>query len=189
MLKKTNAITTLIILVVLGFSLSVLSANAQSRLTERSRLSLTSLGSVRLGMTVEGGSRAAGTPLVQTSSGGEEWGCLYYKPQGGPDGVSFMVIDGKIVRIEILSNRNITTLSGAKIGDTEEKILSLYPGQIEVTPHPYVGGPPRNGHYLTFVPRDARDRNYRLIFETSNNRVTRFRSGQLPEVEYIEGCL
>lgn len=47
---------------------------------------------------------------------------------------------------------------------------------------------PQNGKYLTFVPKDATDKNYRLIFETSKNRVTRFRSGKLPEVEYIEGC-
>src|ERR687886_480873 len=61
-------------------------------------------------------------------------------------------------------------------------------GQIKATPHPYVSRPPENGKYLTFVPKDAADKNYRIIFETSKNRVDRFRSGKLPEVEYIEGC-
>lgn len=99
-----------------------------------------------------------------------------------------MVTNGRISRVDITSER-MTTIRGAKIRDTEERIFALYPGQIQATRHPYVGGPPRNGKYLTFIPRDAADRNYRLIFETSNNQVRSFRSGKLPEVEYIEGCL
>jgi hypothetical protein len=44
------------------------------------------------------------------------------------------------------------------------------------------------GNYLTFIPQDRPDRNYRLVFETDGDRVTNFRSGQVPEVEAIEGC-
>jgi hypothetical protein len=69
----------------------------------------------------------------------------------------------------------ITTIKGAKIGDTEDRIISLYPGQIQVTQHPYSSRPPYNGKYLTFVPKDTADKNYRIIFETSKNRVERFR--------------
>jgi len=98
-----------------------------------------------------------------------------------------MVTKGRIARVDISSKR-ITTISGARIGDNENRILSLYPGQIQATPHPYVSRPPENGKYLTFVRKDAADKNYRIIFETSKNRVDRFRSGKLPEVEYIEGC-
>lgn len=81
-------------------------------------------------------------------------------------------------------NNQITTFKGAKIGDTEAQIKSLYPGQIQVTPHKYV----QNGHYLTFIPKDRSDRNYRLVFETDGKLVTEFRAGKLPEVEYVEGC-
>ena len=94
-----------------------------------------------------------------------------------------MVRNGKIARVNI-SNQRITTVSGAKIGDTEEKIYSLYPGQIQVTTS--LSG---RGHILTFVPTSAQDKNYRLVFETSKGSVRFFRSGQLPEVEFIEGCL
>ena len=66
----------------------------------------------------------------------------------------------------------------------QAKIKSLYPGKIKVTPHTYV----KNGHYLTFVPRDKTDQNYRVIFETDGQRVTRYRAGKLPEIGYIEGC-
>ena len=143
---------------------------------------------LRPGMTVSEASRAAGVRLIKTLSAGrtEEY-CAYFEAQGGPKGISFMVINNRIPRIDI-SNKQVTTIKGAKIGDTEDRIFSLYPGQIKATRHPYVGLPPHNGKYLTFVPKDAVDKNYRIIFETRSNRVERFRSGKLPEIEYIEGC-
>jgi len=88
--------------------------------------------------------------------------------------------------VDIEDKSAITTLSGAKIGDTEARIKALYPGQIKVSPHKYTGD--SGGHYLTFVPKDKSDRFYRLIFETDGKQVTNFRSGKLPEVEYVEGC-
>ena len=135
-------------------------------------------------MTVTQASQAIGTKLVQIGSGGEEGGCLYFQAQGGPKGVNFMVTGDRISRVDVFDNRNITTAKGAKIGDRETRIKSLYPGQIQVSQHEYI----QKGHYLTFVPKDAADKNYRVVFETDGDRVTQFRSGKLPEVEYVEGC-
>lgn len=162
--------------------------NGEAKLTERSKLALDGIGPIRVGMTVDEASRSAGIRLIKARSAGlEDYQCSYVQPQRQPKGISFMVTKGHIARVDIDSER-FTTLKGAKIGNTENQILSLYPDRIKVTPHPYVSRPPQNGKYLTFVPKDAADKNYRLIFETSENRVTRFRSGKLPEVEYIEGC-
>jgi hypothetical protein len=136
-------------------------------------------------MTVAEASRAAGVRLVKTLSAGrtEEY-CSYFEPQGEPKGIAFMVIEGRIVRVDI-SNERVTTIRGIKIGDPEKKIVKLYPPeQIQVVTG-LIGGRMKR---FTFVPRDAADRNYRLIFDTGRNRVDRFRSGKLPEVEYIEGC-
>ncbi|MBD2775668.1 hypothetical protein [Iningainema tapete] len=60
-----------------------------------------------------------------------------------------MVTNGRIARVDVRKNSLIATLKGARIGDTESKVKSLYPGQIKVTPHKYVSG----GHYLTLVPK------------------------------------
>lgn len=166
------------------YSLSV-EAIAQTKLTNQSKVYINGIGSVRVGMTVAEASKAAGTKLIQTSSGGEEHGCFYFHPQREPKGVDFMVLNGRIARVDVAENKNITTLSGAKIGDTEAKIKSLYPGQIQVTPHEYVQG----GHYLTFLPKDRADRNYRIVFETDGKRVTTFRSGELSAVSAVEGCV
>jgi hypothetical protein len=167
----------------------VTSASGQVQLTERSKLAINGIGPIRVGMTVDEVSRAAGVRLVKTQSGGRtEESCSYFELQGGPKGIRFMVTKRRIARVDINNNVRFTTIKGAKIGDTEDRILALYPGQIKATPHLYVSRPPHNGKYLTFVPKDAADKNYRIIFETSRNRVDSFRSGQLPEVEYIEGC-
>lgn len=162
---------------------------AAERLTAQSKLTLTGLGPVQIGMTVAAASQAAGTPLVSSSDMPTDPGCSYLKLQDGPENIGFMVVDDQIARIDIWANPNITTPSGAKLGDPEEKILELYGDQIEVSPHPYGDGSGR-AHYLTFMPRDAGDRNYRLIFETDNDgRVVQLRAGRLPEVSWIEGCL
>ncbi len=190
-MRKLNSSTkfvTLLIATIVIFAVWVTSVNAQVQLTENSKLALNGIGPIRVGMTVEEASQSAGVRLVQTQSGGEEYGCFYFKPQGEPKGIAFMVTKGRIARVGI-SNERITTIKGAKIGDTEDRIISLYPGQIQIIKAPLTARPEGNPKNLTFVPKDHPDKNYRIIFETVNNRVYRFRSGKLPEVEYIEGCL
>ena len=149
------------------------------------KLTLTGLGGVEIGMTIKQASQKTGIQFVNESSGGEEGGCFYYKAAQEPQDVYYMVTEGKIARIEV-NTKNITTLSGAKVGDTEERIKALYPGKIEEEGHEYVPG----GKYLIFVPEDASNQNYRVLFETNEKGiVTQMRSGKLPEVNWIEGCV
>ncbi|MFN6568947.1 hypothetical protein [Dendronalium sp. ChiSLP03b] len=172
----TLATTTLVF-----SSLSVGIVLAQAKLTNQSKLFINGVGQVRVGMSVSQATNASGTKLVGESPNNN---CYYVKPKAEPKQVGFMVTEGRISRVDVWKNSKITTLKGAKIGDSEARIKSLYPGQIQVTPHKYVQG----GHYLTFIPKDRVDQNYRLVFETDGKRVTQFRSGKLPEVEYVEGC-
>ena len=154
----------------------------------QAKLGLDRFGPVRVGMTVEEATRAGGVPLrlAGDSFGTIESGCAHVVPEGGPEGVGFMVVEGKIVRIDVWREGKVTTLSGAANGMTQAQIEALYPGKIEVTLHKYVG---EKARYLTFVPQDRADSNYRLIFETNQmGRVVQFRAGQLPEVAWVEGC-
>jgi hypothetical protein len=190
-LSSSTKFISLLISTIVIVAVWVTSVNAQVQLTERSKLAINGIGPIRVGMTVDEASESAGIKLTNRSGSGggrEESQCSYVEPKGEPKGIAFMVTKGRIARVDIFSNKQITTIKGVKIGDTEDRIISLYPGQIQVTPHPYVSGSPRNGKYLTFVPKDTADKNYRIIFETSRNRVDRFRSGKIPEVEAIEGC-
>lgn len=170
---------------------------AQAQLTERSKVAINGIGPIRVGMTVAEAEKSSGIKLVEKGARVGTGGCYSLVPKAAPQNLGLMVISNRednrivrtqdrIARVDIYKGSSITTLSGAKVGDTEARIKSLYPGQIRVTPHKYTG---RNGgHYLTFVPKDASDSNYRVIFETLNGRVTQFRSGKLPEVEFVEGC-
>ncbi|MBD2092716.1 hypothetical protein H6F67_22965 [Microcoleus sp. FACHB-1515] len=152
-------------------------------LSRRSPVTIDGIGPVRVGMTVAQAEAAAGIPIRSAGDSGNE-SCSYFEPQG-IDGLSFMVTEGRISRVDVIRGSSIATLSGAGIGNTEAEIEAIYPGQIEVSPHEYVPG----GHYLMFVPNDAADRNYRLVFETDENGVvTQFRSGKLSEVTWVEGC-
>lgn len=154
------------------------------RLTQNSKVTLTSIGPVQVGMTVAEASRAAGVPILSIGDQPTP-GCEYVAPEGKSENVAFMVIDGRIARIDIWENSRITTRSGLGIGSTEAQINTLFPGQVEVTPHEYT-----DGHYVAFVPKDAADNNYRIVFETdAAGRVTQFRAGKLPEVMWVEGCL
>ena len=160
--------------------LGIMPASGQSQLTATSKLAINGIGPIRVGMTIQQAEASARTRLL--SQGGKLDNCWYVKPQGGPRDISFMVIDGRIARVDIYGSSPITTVSGARIGDSENRIKSLY--AVRITPHEYVQG----GHYLTFVPNDTPDRQYRMVFETDGKRVKLIRAGRLPEAEYVEGC-
>lgn len=148
-------------------------------------LALTQFGPIEIGMTVPEATQAAGIPFTQQASGGEEYGCLYYNLEPQVEGVAFMVVDDRIVRIDVTGG-DIETLSGAGIGTTEAEIRQMYPDRLESEEHPY----DPEGKYLIYVPKSAKNSNYRVIFETDGSgTVQRFRSGQLPDVLAIEGCV
>jgi hypothetical protein len=150
-------------------------------LSASSTLTLRGLGPVRIGMTMAEASAAAGTTLVQKGVPGES--CAYGIPEGGPEGVAFMFLSGRLARVEV-NGGGTRTLSGAAVGDSVAAVQALYSGQLQVSPHKYVPA----GSYLTLVPADAADAGLRLIFETDGSKVTRFRAGSQPGVSYVEGC-
>ena len=101
---------------------------------------------------------------------------------GIPDGVSIMVVHGKVARIDV-DTGSVTTEDGAKIGDTEEAIRTMYDGEVQAEPHKFITG----GHYMT-VMGDSTNVGKAIVFETDGQRVTSFRAGRLPEVKWVEGC-
>lgn len=142
-------------------------------------VSAAGLGPVRAGMTIAEAGRVLGTAL---SVSPEAASCAYVRPAGVPPGVSFMIVDGRVARVNIDSG-SVRTTAGAGIGDGEARIRSLYPGRVEVQPHKYT-----DGHYLVVTPSAPDDSTTRIIFETDGQRVTRYRAGRLPMVAWVEGC-
>ncbi|MCB0989393.1 MAG: hypothetical protein R2770_06205 [Acidimicrobiales bacterium] len=154
-----------------------------AELTESARVSTIGLGPVYVGDTVEVVAEKLGVALEPMPDVPGDETCRYHTAPGGPPGVSFVVTYGRVSRIDIESPSVITTRSGAGIGSTKDEILALFGDKIEATPNASSGG-----EDLAYVPVDEKDANLRIIFETNAEGVViRYRTGQLPEVEY-PGC-
>jgi hypothetical protein len=136
------------------------------------------LGPLHAGMMVAEASNAVGGGF---SSPGTDGSCTYARWANAPSGVAVMLENNKVARIEVRSGSTATS-TGARIGDTEARIKSLYPGRVTVSPHKYVA----TGHYLTVTP--AGGTSDQIIFETDGKVVTNYRTGELPAVGYVERC-
>jgi hypothetical protein len=138
------------------------------------------IGPVRAGMTVAEAGTALGAPLTVTGDAKE---CAYARAAKAPEGVSFMVVDNHIARVDVIRTKSVATVEGARIGSSEARIDSLYQGRVMVQPHKYT-----DGHYLVVGSGAGSDTTNRIVFETDGKVVTLFRSGRMPEVGWVEGC-
>jgi hypothetical protein len=138
------------------------------------------IGKLRAGMTVA--EARVLFPSFKLPQGADTTGCDYATIDGLPLGVHVMVDGGKVGRVDVDSGA-VTTSTGARIGDSEDRIKSLYPNRVTVSPHEYT-----DGHYLTVGSGSETDSLYRIIFETDGKRVLNYRAGTRPSVEYVEGC-
>ncbi|HEX8693886.1 MAG TPA: hypothetical protein VF746_15800 [Longimicrobium sp.] len=151
------------------------------KLPEAWQLSERGIGPVGVGMTAEEVRRRLGGDF-QVQPPDEPGGCTYGLSRALPPGVGVMLQGDRVVRVEVDSGA-AATAAGARIGDTEARLRELY-GEVRVEPHKYEAG-----HYVIVLPRAPVDTLRRIVFETdSAGRVTRFRGGVYPPVEYVEGC-
>ena len=108
--------------------------------------------------------------------------CDYVRPKALPTGTLLMVISDTVMRVDI-DSVGVRTAEGAQVGDSEASVLERYRGRVTVEPHKYTGP---EGHYLVVIPPG--DTLFRIIFETDGQRVTGYRAGRRPAVEFVEGC-
>ena len=137
------------------------------------------LGALRAGATVTEAWRAIDPGLPAPDSLEP---CDHVAVPGAPGGVLAMIVDGRVARIEVRDSV-VATDRGARVGDSEARVLQLYGERVTVEPHKYT-----DGHYLVVTPDAAADSAYRLVFETDGERVLQYRVGLLPSVAWVEGC-
>jgi hypothetical protein len=142
------------------------------------RLSERGIGPVHVGMTVAEAAAALSVTAAQADTGE----CAYVGLAGLPAGVSLMTERGRIVRVDADDSSSVATAAGAKVGWTEQQVLAAYPG-ARVQPHKY-----DEGNYVIVLPGAPADTTHRIVFEAVRGVVTRFRGGEFPFVEYVEGC-
>lgn len=101
-----------------------------------------------------------------------------------PAEFNFMVSEGRFARFSTESTRFVAP-GGGRVGMSTAEVKRLYPGRIDARPHHYT-----DGQYLRV--NDPAGGKGVLVFETDGKddgaRVTEWRIGLPPEVDYVEGC-
>lgn len=139
-------------------------------------------GDMRFGMGDAAFARAwAGDLKATTPAAGSS--CIYKRPLWvkAPADFAFMFEGGRFARYDVGTMKEIAP-GGGKVGMSEAQIRSLYGERVIQQPHKYVAG----AKYLRVAaPRG----NAMLVFETDTaGKVTRWRVGVPPQIDYVEGC-
>lgn len=144
------------------------------------RISMTGFGQVRVGLSATALGRVLGKK-IDPAKDKDEVACRYASPDNLYDGIAFMLLDGRVARLDV-DSPGIPTLSGVSVGDSQASVVKLYGPRLLVEPHAYDGP---KGKYLTLYSKDKR---YGIRFETDGIKVTRYYVGTAESVQYIEGC-
>ena len=136
-------------------------------------------GPIRIGMSVADLKAAAGDLTPPPNATAE---CAYVHPTSAPPGVLAMLAKGVVARIDV-DSAGVATAEGIAVGDTVSKVSGAYAGRVMFAPHKYVQG----GQYLTVTPAPPQD-SLRIVFESEAGRITRYRVGRVPQVEWVERC-
>jgi hypothetical protein len=161
--------------------LAIAATTAAAAPADDPKITFNSYGPVLIGMDRQALERALGSKLKGEEPDADSEACEYVAPERGYEDIDFMLVNQHLARIDV-SNPNVATLSGAHVGSTQESVLAMYPGRIEVSPHAYTAP---GGSYLTLF---SRDRSHGIRFETDHGKVTRYYSGAAEAIQYIEGC-
>ncbi len=109
--------------------------------------------------------------------------CFYKTPKWvkSSGNLAFMFEAGHFVRYDVGTAKEAAP-GGGRVGMDEARILALYGARVQAQPHFYVDG----AKYLRIAaPRGDGV----LLFETDEHgKVTRWRAGVPPQVDYVEGC-
>lgn len=142
------------------------------------RITPDGFGPLKAGMTVAEAATAVGSAFVAAANATPD--CGYADWTSAPAGVRVMLVRDTVVRIEV-TDPGVATAGGARVGDNEGRINSMYAGQTLIAPHKYT-----SGKYIIVTP--PADTMHRMVFETDGQKVTELRSGRMPEVEWTERC-
>lgn len=137
-------------------------------------------GPVKAGMTIAEAQSLLNFKLNTFENRPIDTECDYVSETGRyEEGVNYMIQEGKITRIDV-SDSAITTKSGAKVGDSTEKLKEIFGSQLEIEPHKY----DEAGFYYYIWEND---KNYGVKFEIADDKVRQIYVGD-KTIEWVEGC-
>ena len=138
------------------------------RLSPSSRLRVDGIGPVRVGMTLAEARAAAGVPLELVST--EH--CQSLRPAGSsPFVVLIATAPGDVVDV-ISAGPGTATVSGIRIGSTEQEVLAAYGDRVQVL------NPDEPVHRIVFRAAESSPlRAYALVFGIGDGRVASMNAG------------
>lgn len=148
-----------------------------------SQASFSGYGDMKLGSTREE-AKTAWAGELQESVPAEGSTCHYLMPKwvSKSSDFGFMVEDGKFVRYDVGTDKEIAP-GGGKVGMVVEQLKLLYGAALQSAPDKYVEG----GKVFTLAAPDGGPA--KLVFQADGvGRVTDWRVGLPPQVDYVEGC-
>ena len=143
------------------------------------RITTRGYGPIRAGMTPAEAARLMGTRLKTLEDRPLDSSCDHLYAEKGFEGVSLMVQNGKITRLE-LSSSSVQTLSGIKIGDSTTRLKQVFGTRLEIEQHKYDD----DGFYYFVWEQSKR---HGVKFEIGGGRVTEIYAGD-ESIQYVEGC-
>jgi len=147
-----------------------------------SQASFLGYGDMKLGSTIEEARTAWGGELNGAPMEGTTCHYLWPKWITRPAEFAFMMEEGKFVRYDVGTDKE-TAPGGGKVGMSVDELKKLYGDALESAPHKYTQG----GQYLSLEAGDVAPT--RLVFEAdAAGKVTAWRVGLSPQVDYVEGC-
>jgi hypothetical protein len=138
----------------------------------------TGVGPVRFGMTPADVATELGLPAPAPA----DPTCHYWTPATGPAGLSFMVENGRIARVDVDSAR-VPTRHGLEVGSPVAAVRSALGANLRDEPHKYRS----DAGWRTLSVRSA-DSAFGIIFEVDSTAVRSYRAGRWPAVGYVERC-
>lgn len=105
--------------------------------------------------------------------------CGYLYPIKRHRGISLMIQNGRITRITV-TTKDISTKSGARVGDQATKLQSLFRDSLEIEPHKYDNA---GKYYYVWEPGKQRG----VKFEVIDGRVKSIHAGD-ESISLVEGC-
>lgn len=138
-------------------------------------------GDLRFGMDEPTFAKAWQGELKRLGPPGET--CFYQTPKWvkTPSDFAFMFEGGRFVRYDVGTAKEAAP-GGGKVGMDSAQIHALYGARVSELPHKYVPG-------AKVIRVTAPQGTGVLVFETdAQGRVTRWRAGVPPQVDYVEGC-
>jgi hypothetical protein len=165
-----------------GLALAATLASTASAQKYNPRATMSGIGPIRIGMDVWQLEKAIDRRLPETQDESED-SCRYIEAGEKWPGTAVMLLDGRVARVGVTTPGN-TTLSGARVGDLESKVMDIYGHRLRISDHDFGAG--EGSKYLTMF---SSDRRLGIRFETDGERVTEYYVGTGEAVQFIEGCL